>query len=476
MNKSENKSATRFVGIDLARFLAVIGMMAAHLLVSVGAPEWVMVATDGFPSTLFAVLGGFGVTFACRRYAKNSWAAFVATFMRGLVVFLIGWVCEALPPSPIALILMYFGMALMCAAFFVALPSWILIIIAAVLALVGPQLLPVFRANLDTVGMLDLTNPITIFRSLFFTGTYPVITWLAYIVVGMILCRLLTRVQGTKNLHTFSQWLTGCGAGVALIAYGISEVSLRTLIAPRMATDLSMDQNQIVEFFHGGQYGAMPQSGWMAALVASPHSGATMDILLTGGVSVAIVGLALLATSWMTSVPIWLQPFTRAGAAPLTVYVSHIVMTSIMYAILLNTNDWAMGQIPWWVQSAFWWQLAIVILIGVALTLLKRRGPLETLTSSISHTFADLVVERQGKIKAALAPESKIEPESESQPDDNLGEGEDKDEAVPAFRPIKPVADQAPAPTKPASSPLPSRRDFHGNALSQEQGRRQDRE
>lgn len=402
----------RFYGVDFARFLAIIGMMAAHLLVPNGSPAWVQVATTGFPSTLFAVLGGFGIVFSSRRYS-DPWAAFVAVFVRGLVVFLLGWVCVALPPSPIAIVLMYFGMAIMCAAFVVSLSTWIWAVLAVVLALIGPQLLPVFRAGLDTAGLLDLSNPVLTLRSLFFTGTYPVLTWLAYVLLGMILCRKL--LQERQQMRSFALWLAGIGAAVAVLAEVVSQLSLRLLVAPRMAVDLGMDKESVIEALQGSQFGAMPSSGWSAALVASPHSGATMDILLTGGVAVAIIGLCLFGSSSWRAVPSALRPFFAAGAAPLTIYVTHIVMTSIMYAVLTSgPTPHSLSELPLWYTSAFWWQSAVVILIGVVLALTHRRGPLEAFTSSVSHTFADLVVERRSR--AATEGRSGDEPEEAVEP------------------------------------------------------------
>ena len=48
-------SSTRIIGLDVARALAVIGMIAAHLAPSTGA---VYALTNGFPSAMFAILAG----------------------------------------------------------------------------------------------------------------------------------------------------------------------------------------------------------------------------------------------------------------------------------------------------------------------------------------------------------------------------------------------------------------------------------
>ena len=83
------------------------------------------------------------------------------------------------------------------------------------------------------------------------------------------------------------------------------------------------------------------------------------------------------------------QAARAAGAAPLTIYTTHIVVSGIIQGTFFRLAEQAGGLpetgIPWWVMGpgALALQLAGVLAIGAVLSITKRRGPLETLLSKI---------------------------------------------------------------------------------------------
>ena len=73
----------RYVGVDLARFVAIAGMMAAHLIaVKISLPglseadrpyfNVMSLVTNGTAAALFAVLGGISVVFATGKLLRNG--------------------------------------------------------------------------------------------------------------------------------------------------------------------------------------------------------------------------------------------------------------------------------------------------------------------------------------------------------------------------------------------------------------------
>ncbi len=61
MGVASSRAQTRLVGLDVARFLALLGMMATHLLATrdeAGDPTWVAEVFSGRASALFALLAG----------------------------------------------------------------------------------------------------------------------------------------------------------------------------------------------------------------------------------------------------------------------------------------------------------------------------------------------------------------------------------------------------------------------------------
>lgn len=360
--------------------------MAAHLLgLSEATPKWVHVITTGYPSALFAVLGGFGVVFASRKY--SGWAATAGIAVRGLVVVLIGWLLELLPDHNIAVVLVYFGTAIVVASLFVRAPTWLIGIAAAVLAIVGSQTIPWFRREVyvgNWEGMLDYDSPSRFFQSLFFTGTYPVLTWVVYLLIGMVLARWVLAWRANGRLLEVGTWLLIGGAIVASAAWIFSEAFLRRVYAPLLVEQNGVLFSDVIEYFRTSQYGSPPLWGWPAVFIASPHSGSLMDIVHAASVAAAVIGLCVLCTAWMKKVPIWLAPLTAAGAAPLTIYVLHICMTAFMYA---GAGPLVVAPNPV-IDSAFWWQLAVVLAVGIGLAAFKKRGPLEYVTSQAAKVTA----------------------------------------------------------------------------------------
>lgn len=94
----------------------------------------------------------------------------------------------------------------------------------------------------------------------------------------------------------------------------------------------------------------------------------------------------------MTNTPGLLKPVAKVGATPLTSYVLHIAMTAYALAALgepMYGGDY--GRIYSMLSIAFWWQLAVILALGIVLTAINRRGPLETLVSWTSKSIAAMV-------------------------------------------------------------------------------------
>src|SRR5690606_19977643 len=111
---------TRIVGIDLARCLALLGMITAHLVGSTGAGPggvntWFQI-TAGRSSALFAVLAGVSIVLVTRaRPARSARDHRLALVVRALAIAVIGLFLGVLP-SGLAVILTYYGVLFLVAA------------------------------------------------------------------------------------------------------------------------------------------------------------------------------------------------------------------------------------------------------------------------------------------------------------------------------------------------------------------------
>lgn len=402
------RASARYIGIDLARFLAVIGMMANHL-VAIGsgdptaslldqrASEIATTMTSGIAAALFAVLGGVSAVFASRRAlaAGRTGAAIAAIMIRGVVLIVLGLALGALL-TPIIVVLAYYGVALILVSVFIAARSWVIALSAGVLWIAGGPLNALARQALEIVNEAGspsfetiAAEPLETVRGLLLTGAYPAITWVAYLLVGMLIARALIAANERGRLSRTALGLAALGTGIAVVATLVSNWTLANLARFGISAPEGLDMATFVEFISGQQFGAPNSPELWAQLVAAPHSGTPVEMLRTVGISLAVIGLLVTLFDSRGGAPGRITDvFRAAGAAPLTIYTLHIIATSLVYAPIYAGAEFSEGT-PWYVVGlgAFGVQLAGVLVLGVILSALKRRGPLEALTSGIARTI-----------------------------------------------------------------------------------------
>ena len=191
---------SRLVGVDVARALALVGMMSVHILPEFDARGGVTLAfvvSAGRSAALFALLAGVGLSLATggqtpRLRPRRAVAAAVLT--RAGLVALIGLVLGTLSP-PVAVILTNYGMLFVVALAVLALRPKVLLPLAAVWVVLTPLLSHALRADLPRgpgaqPSLLLLAEPVELIRALALTGYYPVLQWTAYVMVGVAVGRL----------------------------------------------------------------------------------------------------------------------------------------------------------------------------------------------------------------------------------------------------------------------------------------------
>lgn len=380
------RGARRLVGVDLARLVAIAGMMAAHVVLEPGAtPAAVVWSVDGPPSTLFAVLGGAGVVLSSRARlaAGERWAARRALVARGLVVALIGLVVEPFA-SAVYVVLVPFGVAIALSALVVAARWWALLAIAVPLAAAGGSIAVRAREALPDDGIVGAAVGVLL------TGVYPAITWWCYLLIGMLVARALVRALAAGAPAERRALAVVALVGAALIAAGsaASELGIR-LLAERMG---GVDPASVRGIALANGYGAAAGPEPMWQLVAAPHTGTPADIARTAGIALLVVAILSLAVSALPQRAVrLLEPLRAAGAAPLTVYAVHVVLVTLGLQLLLPVApDLALGWGAWALQ------LAIALAIGALLAATGARGPLERLVGRA----ADAAATGRGAVRA----------------------------------------------------------------------------
>jgi hypothetical protein len=389
----------RIVGLDLARFVALVGMIATHVWLY-SAPEtgdlvWFSAEFRGRASALFAVLAGVGVVLSTRtllsqdRHRPARWML----VGRGSALVALGLTLSFLQP-PMLLILVAYGLMFCLLALVLTMPRRGLLALSVFIGLAAP-VLSWFVARWSRIGnvtevdnpsWLNLAEPLRLIRSVLFTGEYPVAIWLTYGLAGMIVGRSLLRAANVEQLRLTAVKTTLVGAGMwicGVIAAAGVHVALGGVFA------VLIDE---------GRIGRPLGGSWTYLLGAGPHNGSSFDLLLTVGFAFTSIGLLVLLGTFLRPVAHRiLGPVIGAGSAPLTVYCAHVVLVSctVIYVTGSPYGELTGRELQstvgaWWISSGecFAANVALVLLIGAYVAWTARRGPLEALVTWAGRTAA----------------------------------------------------------------------------------------
>ncbi|GAA3774334.1 DUF418 domain-containing protein [Streptomyces phyllanthi] len=366
----------RLIGVDLARGLAVFGMYAAHVgpdPARGGVIGHLMELAHGRASALFAFLAGFSIMLITgRRTPKTGRAgrqAVAKVVIRALVLLVLGtWLTST--GTPVEVILAFYGLYFLLVLPLYRLSAVPLAVIAGAGALVLPQILYVVQHALPAEGAegvwawpADADGIV----SLLFTGSYPALTWIPFVIAGMAVARLDLAATAVRIR------LAVTGLALAVIGYGGSWLALH--LVPGALSKLSADS-------WGEGVGGSASSAWWSdtwgypdgttpagLLVASPHSETTLSILGNTGVAIAVLAGCLAAVDAFPRFHRLARPVIAVGTMSLTAYVFHIV------GIRLLGIEELPGS-PLHVLLGF---IAAVTVFATLWSRYFRRGPLEWL-------------------------------------------------------------------------------------------------
>lgn len=305
---------TRIHGLDLARALAIIGMMAAHL-----GPEAFL--TDGYPSVLFAVLAGVSMGVISRGVTDGAGDLLRTRFrliLRGVILAGLG-AFLALAQAGIYEVLSAIGLSYLLLTPVVRWPVRRLAVLLGGLVLLGPVLAALdqlLSVSWGDEGVADV---------LF--GVYPLLAWLAYVLVGLLIHRLVVRAEEP-------------GLQVRLLVAGLA-----VFAAAQLTVELTG--------FRAGPDDVLTGSG--AYLQAEPHSGGLLDVLSSAGAAMAVIAACLLACR--VAAVVWASyPLRAMGAMSLTVYVVHVIVTTIANGTFVTVRSvYDGGPQPYLPKGDFGW-------------------------------------------------------------------------------------------------------------------------
>jgi uncharacterized membrane protein len=376
----------RLLGVDAARGLALLGMMATHLLertLADGSPNQEFALADGRASATFALVAGAGLALAdgAWRGPRTTFGhAWTRVLVRAVLVLVVGLTLAGLGP-PVAVILQYYALLFVLVVPVVRLPAPLLGGLGVAWLAVMPFVSQWLRATFGLTGpgpqvSLErlLLEPLGSLQDLLLTGYYPVLTWFGYLLLGAAVGRLAldrTAVAGA---------LAATGAALAIGTWVLSRALLGTTAAQQALAGGDPVTGRGVS---GPFFGTTPTSSWWWLAIRTPHSGAPLDLLGTAGVALCVVGLCLLVTA--TGARVLLLPVVAAGSMSLTLYTVHVL------AVWQGLPRLEPG--PSWVVHA---------VVAMSFALLWRwrfeRGPLEEGVAQVVDAVAGPVPPREHEV------------------------------------------------------------------------------
>jgi uncharacterized membrane protein YeiB len=301
----------RIIGFDLARALAIMGMLIEHCAQVFGPREAAGLGAlflrllDGRASGVFVVLAGVGVSLLGRGHDRAEVRA--TLLRRGSILFLVGVLNRVIWPGDI---LRLFGVTMMAAGLLSGVGRRWLLALAVGCVVVFPVVFAIGTAvpwfdydrNWDW-GVPWYRNAWTadgFFRGLFYNGYRPVFPWGGLLLFGMWLGRLDVR-------RPVVRWrILGWGVAGLLSVETISYVALRVM----RKYPMGFSEDTVGQVFDTGSMPPMPP--FMLSVTATALI--VIGLCLIAGARWSVTGLRARA----------LRALSSTGQMALTWYVLHI--------------------------------------------------------------------------------------------------------------------------------------------------------
>ncbi|HEY4558832.1 MAG TPA: heparan-alpha-glucosaminide N-acetyltransferase domain-containing protein [Enteractinococcus sp.] len=293
-------TSRRFQGLDAARAIAIIGMLAVNVgpRKEPGDTDVAILLYDvphGRASLLFMILAGMGMSLMTKRSRERDAPLPWQTILWRAALLIVSGLALQLLGHDVSVILTYYGVLFLCAFPLLRAPPWVLLTIATLSLVVGPLVwlyLQQFTSTTFDFVAPSLTDPVwTSLHALLLTGAYPVVIWLAPFLFGLVLGRCQLGDRG------FQHRLIGCSAAAALIPLAVS-AALYAVNGPPTS-----------------------EYGWDHLITVEAHSQMPLWMISGCGSAGLLIGVFLRSEDWVTHRLSWL---VSAGRLSLTIYVAHL--------------------------------------------------------------------------------------------------------------------------------------------------------
>ncbi|MBI9043113.1 MAG: DUF418 domain-containing protein [Anaerolineaceae bacterium] len=300
--ETQNKKS-RLIAYDVARSLAIFGMVIVNYKVVMGAsengPDWLIWFTGLFErraAATFVILAGVGISMLSRKGRLSQDRERIrqdrhTLLKRAVFLFVVGLLYTPLWPADI---LHFYGVYIAFAALLLLATDRQLWLGAIGISTAFILLIFIFDYekgwNLSTLTYVDFWTFSGMVRHIFFNGFHPVIPWLSFILIGMWLGR-----KDVKNKQ---------------VRRPILWISISAAVAAELLSYI------LITLFPG-------ESG--AIFGTEPMPPMPLYIIAGAGTAIAIIILCLELTLRYPNARIF-SPLVATRQLALTLYVAHVVI------------------------------------------------------------------------------------------------------------------------------------------------------
>jgi uncharacterized protein len=347
----------RIVGYDLARAVALLGMLLVNFSVLLGNgtsdPTWLdylIQIIKGRAAATFVVLAGVGLSLLTKSvYLSKDRTAINAKRLtllkRSFFLLVIGLFNFII--SPISDILHFYALYIAIGACLLTLSNRSLAVLALATITGRPLVMTGFDVvknwDFNTVAGTGIWNVSGIIGHFMFNGCFPVIPWMAFVMVGMWI--------GRRDLsdHYLRKKILLAGIGAVVFSWYVS----RVLVPISSYVGLNPE-------------GLHPWSEITAG--DSIH----LFMISAMGTALVVISLSMMLADRFGNAR-WMKPHIAAGQTTLSLYVAHIIVgTLFLRAIEIHEMD--LLFFPIWGTIVFY---TSALLFSYYWTKRFRRGPLE---------------------------------------------------------------------------------------------------
>ncbi|MGY1839756.1 MULTISPECIES: acyltransferase family protein [unclassified Modestobacter] len=366
------------MGIDATRGLAMLLIMAAHLLAFAdadGSPSAFYVI-GGYGAATFVLLAGVGVglsTGGPRRLPRAALApAAVTLAVRAVLIAMLGLALGYVVDyeEHAVVVLVSYGLMFLLAVPLIRLNATGAALAAIAVAVVVPVLAALLWNDLPTAQSVNptfgdvLSDPFGWVVETAVKGVYPALPWMAYLCAGLAVGRLRSLTSRKAPLALLIGGLTLAAAAKATSWMLLNPLGGRARI--ETASQGRLGATELEEALQWGPGFQAPRdtSWWLAT--DTPYSGTPLELFGTMGISLALLGAVLLVSR---VAPSQFGSLAAVGNMTLTLYVLHLLILSLV-------------PLPWGKVWTFVVQMVVVVLVAVVWMARRGRGPLEGLINS----------------------------------------------------------------------------------------------